>query len=117
MLIDSSMTWNTAVRFCELLGGRLACPDTPQLREEIIKKLEKFRDKKIFLGGYAKRNKWYFLNGKEITFKLQKDRTSPVPSLNRNFAVLHNGELYDRQYAQAFLCEWVEDSSASSTVR
>lgn len=121
MLIDSSMLWNTAVRFCELLGGRLACLDTPEIRKEVIKKLEKYKYIKILSGGYAKRNKWYFLNGKEITFNLQKNRASSIPSLNRNFAVLYNGEFYDSQFSQAFLCEWVEgkgrENSASSILR
>ena len=117
MLIDSSMLWNTAVRFCELLGGRLACLDTPQIRSEVIKKLENYKNIKILSGGYAKRDKWYFLNGKEITFKLQKSRISMVPSLNRNFLVLHEGKFYDGQHAHAFLCEWTADNSASSILR
>ena len=42
MLIDSSMAWYTARRFCELLGGRLACLDDPEIRNQVLKKLEKY---------------------------------------------------------------------------
>ena len=106
MLIDSPMLWNAACRFCELLGGRLACPETPELREALIRKLDAYRDRRIMLGGYAKRDKWFWLSGKECTLKLKKDNDFPIPSRNRNFVMLKEGEFYDAQYGRLFLCEW-----------
>jgi hypothetical protein len=106
MLIDSSMSWNAACRFCELLGGRLACPETPELRAALIRKLDAWRDSKIMLGGYAKRDKWFWLSGKECDLKLKKDKDMPVPSRNRNYVTLKDGEFYDAQFGRYFLCEW-----------
>ena len=106
MLIDSVMLWNAACRLCELLGGRLACPETPELRDALIRKLDAWRDSKIMLGGYAKRDKWFWLSGKECDLKLKKDKDMPVPSRNRNYVTLKDGEFYDSQFGRFFLCEW-----------
>lgn len=40
-----------ARRYAELLGGRLAEPETPELRRAIAEKLRKFADKPVLLGG------------------------------------------------------------------
>ncbi|MBQ7696003.1 MAG: SUMF1/EgtB/PvdO family nonheme iron enzyme [Lentisphaeria bacterium] len=106
MLIDSGMPWNAAYRFCELLGGRLACLETPGLRAAVVKKLEPFKNMSIMLGGYAKREKWYWVSGGEIEFGLKADITVAVPSVNRNFLTLRKGEFHNSQFGRAFLCEW-----------
>ena len=113
MLIDSSMLWYAASRFCELLGGRLACLDTPEVKQAVTDKLKKFRNSKILLGGYAKFNKWLWLSGKEITEIPVKDKNMLIPSLNRNFLTLHDGVLCDSQYSQMFLFEWRSSISSS----
>lgn len=106
MLIDSHMAWYTARRFCELLGGRLACLDTPEIRQEVIKKLDKFSSKRILLGGYAKRQHWFWLSGKKISFQLREDKDFHLPTVNRNFVTLKNGRFYNSQNSDLVLCEW-----------
>ena len=106
MLIDSPMHWNAAVRFCELLGGRLACLETPELRAEVVKRLAPWRSRRILLGGYAKREKWFWLSGKPCDLKLKPDRDNQVPSRNRNCVTLREGEFYDSWAGHLFLCEW-----------
>ena len=106
MLIQTSMLWDTACRFCELLGGRIACPETPELRAELIRRLDKYRKKKILLGGYAKRDQWYWLSGNKCDLELREDKDRPVPSRNRNYVTLREGEFYDSQYSRLLLCEW-----------
>ena len=106
MLIDSSMLWNAACRYCELLGGRLACPETPEERAALIRKLEPYRDRKIRLGGYAKRDQWFWLSGKPCDLELKEDKTVSVPSRNRNFVMLKDGEFWNGHYGHLILCEW-----------
>lgn len=108
MLISSRMAWYTARRFCELLGGRLACLDTPEIQQAVIKKLEKFSSERILLGGYAKYENWFWLSGKEVITPLKMDKDMIIPTLNRNFVTLKNGELYNSQYSDLLLCEWLE---------
>ena len=99
------MGWYTARRFCELIGGELASVDSMEQLEEIKKHLNKFSSKKIYLSGYAKREKWFWLSGKEIKLDLIEDKDYTIPSLNRNFVTLHNGILKNSQFANGFLCE------------
>ena len=110
MLIQSNMLFCSAARVCELLGGRLAVLDTPALRSKVMEKLKAYSDHKILLGGYAKREKWYWLNGKEIEFPLKKHPDILIPSVNRNYVVLQNGQFYNSQFSSLFLCEWRKNS-------
>jgi len=110
VLLETNMLLCSAVRFCELLGGRPAVLDTPELLKEAVEKLEKFRDRKIVLGGYAKREKWYWLNGREITTPLRSDPVKPIPTRNKNCVTLQNGVLYDSHHGNLLLCEWPESS-------
>ena len=105
LLIDSGMQWNVACRYCELLGGRLACLDTPELTARVKKELKPFAKYKILLGGYARRDEWLWLSGKKVELSLSPDGSSPVPSRNRNFVVLRGNRFYDSQSSQMFLCE------------
>lgn len=114
MLVDFRMGWYTARRVCELLGGELASLDTPELRKKVTEKLSAYRSKYIFLGGYAKREKWFWLSGGEITFPLEKSRDVPIPTINRNFVSLKEGKFYNSQYADYFLCEWPAKRSSSN---
>ncbi|MBR2642072.1 MAG: SUMF1/EgtB/PvdO family nonheme iron enzyme [Lentisphaeria bacterium] len=114
MLINSSAGWYTAKRICELLGGRLACLDTPELQQQVIKKLESYSNNKILLGGYIKRTTWYWLSGKKITFDLKVPKSMTIPTVNKNFVVLKNGEFYNEKYSHLFLCEWAESIASSN---
>ena len=114
MLIDSDMAWYTARRVCELLGGRLACLDTPKIKKTVIKKLDKFSSHRILLGGYKKREKWFWLSGKQIIADPHKDKDMPIPTLNRNFITLKNGSFYDSQYSDLFLLEWLDNNVSSN---
>ena len=114
MLIDSNMAWYTARRVCELLGGRLACLDTPEIKKTVIKKLDKFSSHRILLGGYKKRKKWFWLSGKQIIADPHKDKDMPIPTLNRNFITLKNGSFYDSQYSDLFLLEWLDNNVSSN---
>lgn len=105
LLIDSSMLWYAAARFCELLGGRLAVLDNPELQKIAAEKLANFKSGKILLGGYAKRDKWYWLNGSEINLPLKKDPRINIPSRNRNFVTMGDGGFYNSQFSDLFLCE------------
>lgn len=95
---------------CSLLGGRLACLDTPEVRARVTAELKPYRGQHILLGGYAKWDEWYWMSGKKIDFPLRKAEKHLIPTRNRNFVTLRDGEFYDSQFAGLFLCEW----SASS---
>ena len=113
ILIGSSIYWDGANRACELLEGRLAVLDSPELRQLALRELAPFAERRILLGGYAKRNKWMWLNGKEADFPVQNDHVVNVPSRNRNFITFTKGGFYNSQWSQAFLLER-ERSSVSS---
>lgn len=110
LLFESSVLYYTAARICELLGGRLAIPDSPELQKQLAQKLENFKDRRILLGGYAKRDRWFWADGKEITFPLLKHPAKPIPSRNLNFVIMENGKFYNSQYSSAFLCEFRKSS-------
>jgi hypothetical protein len=112
VLFRSSMLWYAAARFCELLGGRLACLDSPEVMAAARRHLH-MPGERILLGGYARRDKWYWLSGSEITSQLIPDTIQTVPSRNRNFVTLCNGRLWNSQFATSFLCEWVDNSDSS----
>ena len=80
----------------------------------VIEKVQKYKHLKILLGGYAKRDKWYWLSGKEIDFPLKKDSQMPIPSANCNYITLFCGEFYNSQYNQLLLCEWRINSQSSN---
>ena len=107
LLIDSDMTWYTARRFCELLGGRLACLDTPELERKVKAELKRFRKSRILLGGYARRDRWFWLSGRELTETPQPDDQNVRQSdCNRNYLVLKNGSFRNGRESRMFLCEW-----------
>lgn len=114
MLIKSNMAWYTAKRVCELLGGQLACLETPEIREKVIKKLSDYNSYHILLGGYAKWDDWFWLTGEKISLNLQVNKDIPIPTKNRNFITLKNGAFYNSQYSNLFLCEWRDNISSSN---
>jgi hypothetical protein len=114
LLIDSHADWVGASRICELLGGRLAVTDTPELRQEVIKNLADFRNQRIMLGGFAKRNNYYFLNGKLIDFPLKKDEKMVIETANYNYLTLQDGEFVIAQFCSMFLCELLRKVSSSN---
>ena len=114
MLIKSSMAWYTAKRFCELLGGQLACLETPEIRKEVIRKVADYSSSHILLGGYAKWDSWYWLTGQEIKENLLLEKSMIIPTKNRNFITLKNGKFYNSQFSKLFLCEWRESISSSN---
>ena len=114
LLIDCYADWVGASRICELLGGRLAVTDTPELRQEVIRKLADFSNRRIMLGGFAKRNKYYFLNGKLIDFPLKKDDKMVIETANYNYLTLEKGEFVIAQCGSMFLCELPRRVSSSN---
>lgn len=115
ILINSKIHWNGAYRVCELLGGRLAVLESEELRKKALSALKDFSHQRINLGAYAKREKWFFLDGTLITFPLKKDPSKDIPGRNRNFVVMHRGEFYDSVYSDAFLFERRRSSFSSSS--
>ena len=114
ILIDSGIHWYGAKRVCELLGGRLAVLDSEELRQKAIGKLKHFKQN-IYLGGYAKRANWFFLDGTEITFPLKEHPRVNYPGRNKNFLTLQGGIFYNSCYSQAFLFERRRSSVSSSS--
>ena len=112
VLFQLSLFCYTADRVCTLLGGRLACLDTPEVRDRVIEAVRPWQDHNILLGGYAKWGSWFWMNGKEINLPLSKDGDHVIPTRNRNFVSLRGGQFYDSQYARLFLCEWSASSES-----
>jgi hypothetical protein len=110
VLFNCNLVWYAAQRVCELLGGRLACPDTPESSEYIRKKLAGYDQFNILLGGYRKWNDWYWLSGKKATVQPQRDKDQPIPTQNQNFITLRQGVFYNSQYGGLFLGEFPESS-------
>ena len=114
ILFNCNMGWYTTQRVCELLGGRLACLDTPQLQKAVITKLEKYSKYRIFLGGYAKRNNWYWLSGKKLPSPSIEDKDMTIPTINKNFITLKNKEFHNSQFCELFLLEWQGSKDSSN---
>ena len=106
ILFDAGMSFGTAVRCCELMNGKLACPDDPEVMKKVIANLQPFERRHVLLGGYAKVDKWFWLSGKEFKEKLLKNPGDQIPRRNLNFITLCHGKLHDSQLCNSFLCEW-----------
>ena len=107
--------WLTAKRVCELLGGTLAMADREDIKNVFIKKLAPYRNHRIWLGGYCKRDNWYWLNGKETATPKEDPSKRSIPTANLNYISLHNDTLYNSpaQSGCMFLCEWRLNSASS----
>jgi hypothetical protein len=115
ILFDCTLLWYTAQRICETLGGNLASLDTPELQEFVKKRVVKKTPNMVLLGGYAKREDFFWLSGKKVEITLKKDKDAPIPARNNNFIGFKNGEFYNCNYAQLFLAEFpVSSFSATS---
>lgn len=113
MLIDSCLFWHAAYRVAQLLGGNLAVLDTEEVRRKVIEELSEYQQYPIFLGGYAKRHQWFWLNGSEIKGNIGAQPKILIPSRNNNFIALYQGKLHNCQTAQFFLVEWRISSDSS----
>ena len=116
MLFNLSCHWLVAKRICELLGGSLACLDNKETTEYVMKKLESYKIHRIILGGYRKRDEWFWLNGKKANTPQNEHTIRSIPVANLNCIALYNGNLFNCQTGSMFLCEW-RLNSASSTLR
>jgi hypothetical protein len=113
MLIDLPLHWGSAQRICEIMNGRLAVLDNAELMQYAIKKLQPYASSRILLGAYAKRNKYFWSNGKTLEGRFENERVMSIPTLNLNFIVLKNGKLYDSQLSDMLLCEWDAKTASS----
>ena len=113
MLIDSSLLWPAASRVAQLLGGKLAILDDETVLRKVIEELSEYRQYPIFLGGFAKRHQWFWLNGKEVQGSILPLIKGLIPSRNNNFIALYQGKLHNCQMAQLFLVEWRISSDSS----
>ena len=113
MLIDSCLLWPAAYRVAQLLGGNLAVLDTEEVRRQAIKELSEYKQYPIFLGGYAKRHQWFWLNGSEVKDNIGAQPKILIPARNNNFIALYQGKLHNCQTAQFFLVEWRISSDSS----
>ncbi|MBR2358758.1 MAG: SUMF1/EgtB/PvdO family nonheme iron enzyme [Lentisphaeria bacterium] len=105
ILLQKKLHWLTAKRVCELLGGRLAVLSDKSVAAHVRRELAKFRQHRIWLGGYAKREKFYYLDNSEIKPVPMEDATVYIPSRNLNYIMLHKDALYSGQSACCFLLE------------
>ena len=103
-LIDAALTSYMAKRLCELLGGRLAEPRTPEIRARMIRELAKWRDRTVLTGGFYKYGAWRFADGAELGMKLEL-REKYFDSLNLTVPGLRDGKFQACQHGQAFLAE------------
>ena len=91
-------------RLAELLGGRLAEPRTPEIRERMKKELAPWQTQAIVLGGAWQFGRWVFADGTEWGEKLPpRDNFYAGPGLS--VPGLLNGEFCALQRGQAFLIE------------
>ena len=108
LLLSFPMSNYSAVRCAELLGGRLASLDSPELLALAQKELKAFKNHSIRIGAYAKRDKWYWMSGRELTEQVHysaKISRYKTETRNNNLAILHDGKIYDSASASAFLLE------------
>ncbi|MBE6378177.1 MAG: hypothetical protein E7051_05090 [Lentisphaerae bacterium] len=116
ILFNCNLLWYTAQRICETLGGNLASLDTPELQEFVKKRVAEKTQRQVLLGGYAKRNDFFWLSGKKAEITLKKDKDSPIPTQNRNFIALKDGTFYNCQYGQSFLAEFPASSFSAASL-
>ena len=113
ILINSALSWYAAKRVCQLLNGRLACLEDAELMQYAADKLKNYSDKRILLGAYAKRDRYFWVSGNELVGDFKPARTMTIPTCNANFIVLQDGKYFDSQFSDMFLCEFLPEKSSS----
>ena len=76
-------------------------------------KLKNYSDRRILLGAYAKRDRYFWLSNKELVGDFKPARTMPIPTCNANFIVMQDGKYFDSQFSDMFLCEFLPEKSSS----
>ena len=100
-------------RYAELLGGKLAEPETPELQKKISVNIKEFDDKPTLLGGYRYYEKYYWVTSKnEIKEPLARvgQVVDPAPSLSA--LAIRNGKLCVTQLPHQFLLEFPAPNSS-----
>lgn len=99
-------------RYAELLGGKLAEPESAELRNKISNHIKNFDDKPTLLGGYWHNGKIFWATSRnEITEPLPMTGQvlDPAPSLSH--PAIHRGKLCSIQFPDRFLVEFPATSS------
>ena len=106
VLVRSRGYPHLARRFAEILGGRLAEPESPELRRKIAAALGKYSAESAFLGGIWKLGEYSWLgSGHPIKGPLQLCGSNTDNALSLAAPSLINGELRAGQVQQMFLME------------
>ena len=105
LLVDYPAHVHTARQIAQLLGGHLAEPRTPALKERFRKELAPWGKKPVLLGGIRKYGAWVYHDGKEADLNLELRGSILLNSLNCAAPGLLDGQFRALQAGQALLAE------------
>ena len=105
LLVDYPAHVHTARQIAQLLGGRLAEPRTPALKERFQKELAPWKKIPVLLGGIRKYGKWVYQDGAVADLNLELSGQVLLNSLNNAAPGLLNGQFCALQVGQALLVE------------
>lgn len=105
LLVDYPVHVHTARQIAKLLGGRLAEPRTPALKELFRKELAPWKKIPVLLGGIRKYGQWVYPDGKPVGLELDLCGSILLNSLNCAAPGLLDGQFCALQVGQAFLVE------------
>ncbi len=97
--------WYTLRRICELLGGRPAVLDTPELKQQLLAELARFPGRRIALGGFRKYDRWLWINDRVAAGKYEPLRSPGPTARNDNYLGVLNGRIGFDDSFHAVLCE------------
>ena len=105
LLVDYPAHVHTARQIAQLLGGHLAEPRTPALKERFQKELAPWGKKPVLLGGIRKYGTWVYHDGKATDLNLELRGSILLNSLNCAAPGLLEGQFCALQVGQALLVE------------
>ena len=105
LLVDYPAHSHTARRIAQLLGGRLAEPRTPALKERFQKELAPWKKVPVMLGGIRKFDQWVYPDGTIADLDLELRGPVILNSMNLASPGLLEGQFCAIQSGRALLVE------------
>ncbi|MBR4664450.1 MAG: SUMF1/EgtB/PvdO family nonheme iron enzyme, partial [Lentisphaeria bacterium] len=99
-------------RYAEIIGGKLAEPESAELRAAIAEKTRYYQTAPTLLGGFRRFHNFYWTSGNQITGQLPLTGRQPDNALSLATPAMVNGKLCSVQMAFQYLVEFPAGSAA-----
>jgi hypothetical protein len=104
-ILRAPVDWFTAKRLAEMLGGRLAVPQTPEESAAMLDMCKDFSNLHLAIGGYRMCDRWQYLDGQTVQ-DIPDDRSNRRVTHSNCFVTLYENRLCNSEKLDGFICEF-----------